>query len=622
MKRILTYFLRGLVLTVPLAVTVAVCWFILTRIDSWLGLSIPGLGLAITLASITLVGFVGSTFLWRTLEGWLDELLERLPFVRLLYSSTKDLLNAFVGEKRRFDTPVLVALSEDGAVRTFGFITQASLASLGLPNDVAVYFPQSYNFAGQLVVVPSSRVTRLEAESSEVLAFIVSGGVTDPPASAKGRTPLAAIVGLLLSAALSAALSPALAQPAATTPANASVLLIPDRVFLGTEDSARTGWVVLVQGERIVAVGPRASVNVPADARRIELRGSTLMPGMIEGHTHLFLHAYNETSWNDQVLKESLSLRTARAVNHARATLMAGFTTARDLGTEGAGFADHGLKQAIEQGIIPGPRLLIASKAIVATGSYAPKGFASEWAVPQGAEEADGTEGLTRVARDQIGHGADFVKVYADYRWGPTGEARPAFTVGELRALVEVVESSGRVLVAHAATTEGMRRAITAGVKTIEHGDGGTDEIWRLMAAKGIGLCPTFAAVEATSRYAGRKPGDAPTARMKQKREGFLAALAAGVPICMGGDAGVYPHGENAWEMELLVEAGMSPSAVLRSATSVNASLFGIADRVGSLKTGLLADLVAVEGDPTRDISAVRRVRMVMQGGRVYGLSQ
>ena len=149
----------------------------------WLGLSIPGLGLAITLVSITLVGFVGSTFLWRTLEGWLDDLLERLPFVRLLYSSTKDLLNAFVGEKRRFDTPVLVALSEDGAVRTFGFITQASLATLGLPNDVAVYFPQSYNFAGQLVVVPSSRVTRLEAESSEVLAFIVSGGVTDVPSS-------------------------------------------------------------------------------------------------------------------------------------------------------------------------------------------------------------------------------------------------------------------------------------------------------------------------------------------------------------------------------------------------------------------------------------------------------
>jgi len=440
---------------------------------------------------------------------------------------------------------------------------------------------------------------------------------TRPRLARCGRLALIAML-----AALPGATRPMLAQQGAITAQDSLVLLVPDRVFLGTEDSARTGWVVLVRGDRIAAVGPRSAVNAPAGVKRVELRGSTLMPGMIEGHTHLFLHAYNEASWNDQVLKESLSLRTARAVNHARATLMAGFTTARDLGTEGAEFADHGLKQAIDQGIIPGPRLIIASKAIVATGSYGPKGFASEWAVPQGAQEADGTDALIRAARDQIGHGADIVKVYADYRWGPSGEARATFSVEELRTLVEVAASSGRSVIAHASTTEGMRRAIAAGVKTIEHGDGGTDEIWRAMAAQRIGLCPTFAAVEATSRYAGRKPSDPPTARMRQKRASFAAAVAAGVPICMGGDAGVYPHGENAWEMELLVEAGMTPAAVLRSATSVNASLFGVADRVGSLTTGLLADLVAVDGDPTRDISAVRRVRMVMQGGRVYGLSQ
>jgi uncharacterized membrane protein len=181
MKRLLTHFLRGLVLVVPLAITIAVVWWVLTRIDGWLGIAIPGAGLAITVAAITLIGWVGSTFLWRQGEQWLDDMLDRLPFVRLLYSSTKDLLNAFVGEKRRFDTPVLVTLSEDGAVRTFGFITQASLKSLGLPKDVAVYFPQSYNFAGQLVVVPSTRVQQLAAPSSEVLAFIVSGGVTDVP---------------------------------------------------------------------------------------------------------------------------------------------------------------------------------------------------------------------------------------------------------------------------------------------------------------------------------------------------------------------------------------------------------------------------------------------------------
>ena len=364
------------------------------------------------------------------------------------------------------------------------------------------------------------------------------------------------------------------AQPAA--PASNLVLLAPDRVFTGSDDATHEGWVVLVRGERIAAVGPRAQVVVPPGTETISLPGMTLLPGFIEGHTHLFLHPYNETSWNDQVLKEPLSLRTARAVNHAKATLLAGFTTARDLGTEGAGYADAGLKQAIEEGIIQGPRLLISSRAIVATGSYGPKGYATDFRVPQGAEEADGVEGLTRVARDQIGHGADWIKVYADYRWGLNGAAQPTFSEAELRTLVEVAASSGRKVVAHASTEEGMRRAIMAGVSTIEHGDAGTPALWRLMAERKIGYCPTLAAVEATARYAGWKEGAAPTARMLQKRAGFTAAVAAGVPICVGGDTGVYAHGANAWEIELLVGAGMSAPSALRSATSVNARILGL----------------------------------------------
>ncbi len=394
-------------------------------------------------------------------------------------------------------------------------------------------------------------------------------------------------------------------------------LLVPDRVFVGDEDATRAGWVVLVRGTRIAAVGPRAEVRVPAGTTVRELRGTTLIPGMIEGHTHLFLHPYDEASWNDQVLKESLSLRTARAVNHARATLLAGFTTARDLGTEGAGYADQGLKQAIEQGIIPGPRLLIASRAIVATGSYGPKGYASEWEVPQGAAEADGIEGLTRAARDQIGHGADWVKVYADYRWGPNGEARPTFTEDELRALVAVAAASGRKVVAHAATDEGMQRAIRAGVAMIEHGDGGTAATFRLMAERGVGYCATLAAVEATARQGGWREGSPSTARMLAKRASFRVAMEAGVPMCMGGDAGVFAHGTNAWEAELMVEYGMRAPAALRAATSGNAALFGLETRLGTVREGLLADLVAVEGDPTTDIHALRRVRLVIKNGVV-----
>ena len=330
------------------------------------------------------------------------------------------------------------------------------------------------------------------------------------------------------------------AQPAA--PASNLVLLAPDRVFTGSEDAAHDGWVVLVRGDRVAAVGPRGQVSAPAGTQTITLPGLTLLPGFIEGHTHFFLHPYNETTWNDQVLKEPLSLRTARAVNHAQATLQAGFTTARDLGTEGAAFADAGLKQAIEEGIVPGPRLLIASRAIVATGSYGPKGHAPEVKAPQRAEEADGTEGLTRAARDQIGHGADWVKVYADYRWGLNGTAQPTFSEAELRTLVEVAASSGRKVSAHAATEEGMRRAIMAGVATIEHGDAGTPALWRLMAERKIGYCPTLAAVEATARYAGWKEGSPPTARMVQKRTGLTAAVAAGVPISVGGDTGTWPN--------------------------------------------------------------------------------
>lgn len=392
-------------------------------------------------------------------------------------------------------------------------------------------------------------------------------------------------------------------------------LLKPDRVFDGRQ--MYEGWQVLVKNHTIEAVG--ASVNAPKEAIIIPLKGCTVLPGLIEGHSHLFLHPYNEVPWDDQVLNESRAERTARAVNHARATLMAGFTTVRDLGTEGAGYDDAGLKKAIEKGVIPGPRMLIATRAIVATGSYGPKSDVAEIDFPRGAAEVGGPEELGKEIRTQIGKGADIIKLYADYRWGVKGEAQPTFTEAELAQAVLIAGSSGRPVVVHSSTAEGMRRAAMAGVATIEHGDNGTPEVFALMKAKGVAFCPTLAASDAILQYTGWKKGmEEEPARIRNKKKSFAAALAAGVTICMGGDVGVFTHGDNAREMEMMVNYGMKPIEVLRSATSVNAEVFHINNEVGSITPGLLADIIAVEGDPSVNITQVRKVKLVMKNGVVY----
>ncbi|MCK8492480.1 amidohydrolase family protein [Spirosoma sp. RP8] len=397
--------------------------------------------------------------------------------------------------------------------------------------------------------------------------------------------------------------------------AQTTYLLKPDRVFDG--ETSHEGWVVRVTGEKIEAVGAAAAVSA-SGAEVIDLKGTTLMPGLIEGHSHLLLHPYNETPWDDQVLKEARSLRVARATVHAEKTLLAGFTTVRDLGTEGADYDDVGIKQAINKGIIPGPRMVVVTRALIASGSYGPKGFSADIEVPQGAEEADGHDALIQAVRRQIGKGADAIKIYADYRWGLMAEARPTYTVDEIKLIVEVAKSSGRGVVAHASTAEGMRRAIIGGCETVEHGDAGTPEIFALMKQQGTALCPTLAAGDAVSQYRGWKKGQEPEpARIREKRVTFKQALDAGVTICAGGDVGVFSHGDNARELLMMVDYGMKPLDVLRSATSVNADVFHLTDR-GRIKAGLLADLVAVDGDPIKTIANLRQVKAVIKGGIFY----
>jgi imidazolonepropionase-like amidohydrolase len=409
-----------------------------------------------------------------------------------------------------------------------------------------------------------------------------------------------------------------IAQQPAAPDSSRPVVLVPGAVWDGVADAPVRGWIVVVRGTQIAALGPAGKVQVPANAERVELQGTTLIPGLIEGHSHLFLHPYDETLWDDQVLKEPAGVRMARAIAHAAATLRAGITTMRDLGTEGMADYDVQLRRAVEQGIVPGPRILATTRAIVATGSYGPRRPSYAFDPPQGAEEASGPEQIMRVVRDQIGRGADWIKVYADYGWGPDGKAKPTFSQEELNVLVATARGAGAPVAAHATTVEGMRRAILAGVETIEHGDAGTAEVFRLMRQRGVGYCPTLAAGEAYATYfegweKGRKPAPA---SVVEKQRSFRAALEAGVTICFGGDVGVFPHGDNVRELELMVEYGMTPLAALRAATGGNARLFHLDKEVGRVAPGLRADLLLVDGDPTRDIGALRRVRAVVVGGR------
>ncbi len=395
------------------------------------------------------------------------------------------------------------------------------------------------------------------------------------------------------------------------------LLLTGAKVLAPNADRLLDGQSVLIVGERITQVGPAGSFDVPGKVVKIDLSGFVMLPGLIDLHSHLLLHPYDEASWNDQVLKESLGLRTIRGVVAAQSTVEAGFTTLRDLGTEGAAYADVALRDAINLGLIVGPRVFTSTRAIVATGCYGPAGFDPRWDMPYGAQVADGIDGVRRVVREQIAAGADWIKVYADYRRAPGSPSTPTFSQDELDALVQEAKSAGLPVAAHASTNEGIRRAVLAGVQTIEHGYEASTEVLLLMKKSGVVLCPTLAAIEATSRYAGWNPGDPEPKRITAAKAMLTRARNAGVTIGCGSDVGVFSHGDNARELELMVEFGMTPTDALRSATTIAANVLHQSEKLGQIKVGFYADIILVHDNPLHDISTLRQPVLVIKNGKI-----
>jgi imidazolonepropionase-like amidohydrolase len=393
------------------------------------------------------------------------------------------------------------------------------------------------------------------------------------------------------------------------------------RLIDGKKGSPVADAVVIVEGDRITKAG--MGVSVPEGARVVDLGSATCLPGLIDNHTHVLLQGDITTAdYDSQLLKQSIPYRAIAATAAARTALMNGFTTIRDVETEGAMYADVDLKLAIERGVVPGPRMFVATRAMAPTGMYPLTGYSWELHMPEGVQIVDGVDGVRKAVREQVKYGADWIKYYSDRRYFIKDGALHSwanFTDDEAKAIVDETHRLGRKVAAHAIGKEGIESALKAGVDSIEHGHGFDDETLATMARKGVYWCPTIYVTVYVAP--GRAAAGAPiwNSMVDLQRQAFAKALKRGVKISYGTDAGGYAWTENqAKELSYMVRYGMTPMQALQSATSVAAALLGKQDELGTVEAGKLADVVAVAGDPLSDVSEMERVTFVMKGGVIY----
>ncbi len=426
--------------------------------------------------------------------------------------------------------------------------------------------------------------------------------------------------------ALMAAAVPAAAQaPPPAGPADDAVTVIRAGTLIDGANAPRRDQVIVIRGGRIASVGEAASAQLPPGASVVDLSRATVLPGLIDSHTHIFLQGQDpaEGGYDAQLLFHGLAYRAARATVAARRALEQGFTTLRDVETEGAGYGDVGIKEAIEKGYIPGPRMFVATRAISTTGGYNLEGYAPEIQVPKGAQIVDGPVEARKAAREQLEHGADWIKVYMTHRsWvGRNGElvSQPTLTVEELQAIVDEAHGWGKKVACHAYNGIGLHRALDGGCDSIEHGLDLDDAAIAQMVKQGTWYCPTL-----SPYYYDWPPEDTPRGQRDRKRvevhiPSFQKAMKAGVRIVYGTDAGGFPWTDpQAQEFKHMVEAGMSPLDAIRSATSSAAEMLDMRGTIGVLAPGAYADVIAVAGDPLQDVTVLERVGFVMKGGKVF----